>query len=162
MLQISLASEPAWGQEWKGDSPATRSLEGWEEGIVWTTTHHPTIHHPITHHFHHPMTPPPSAADLPKVLVFEQPGRPKRNRLAVPVLPQFANRTHSHTCVWCLGGLNKCWRVMSHVCTRSWQKATCTQAAINHEHQPLPPAPAPRLGKRIDLIMRKHHWINSN
>lgn len=25
---------------------------------------------------------------------------------------------------------------MSHVCTRSWQKATCTRAAINQEHPP--------------------------
>lgn len=35
----------------------------------------------------------------------------------------------------------------TRVHTGSWQRATCTQTAISHEHQPFPPVQAPQLGR---------------
>lgn len=38
LLQIIPGLAPEWGQEWKGDTQATPSLEGWEEGIMGIST----------------------------------------------------------------------------------------------------------------------------
>lgn len=109
LLQISLNSEPEWGQEWKGVSQATLSPEGCEEGFVGTTTHHLSIH---------PTTPPSSLPTCPRPLCPRGLGNPSV-RFWLPLCcytpPANGTRSHVSSCRAC--GQLKCWRLMSHVCT---------------------------------------------